>query len=148
MFWNHELDVCKRTERAHENTHDTSERLQEHEGKTNSHAVASASLEQLHELLLLGHLKSTPLFDLLADLAHLAHDVFVIAGQTTEIAKNLFGRFEIVLTCKPARRLGADEEHPKTEEETRSELQSKRDDILSHAVGRDVLICAVVDPEA
>lgn len=39
-------------------TYDSGERLQEHECKTDSHAVTGASLEQLHELLLLCHLES------------------------------------------------------------------------------------------
>lgn len=53
------------------------ETLQEHESKTDGHAVSYTLLEKLVELRLLTHAVGTALFDLSADLAHLVLDVCV-----------------------------------------------------------------------
>jgi hypothetical protein len=129
-----------------DNVH-TSEGLQEHEGKTDAHAVASTPLEELHELLLLGSVQSTPLLDLSANVSKLTHDVFMVARKATEVAQDFLGRLEVVLTCKPTRTLWAEEEHSEAEKHTWSELECKRDDVLCHTVRRNVLIRSVVDPE-
>jgi len=92
------------------------EGLQEHEGKTDTHAVASAPLEELHELLLLGPVQGTPFLDLSTDITKLTHDVLMVARKATEVAQDFLGRLEIVLTCKPSRTFWAEEEHPKAEE--------------------------------
>ena len=126
---------------------DTGEGLQEHESEANTHTVAGAALEELHELLLLGPVQGTPLLDLLANVSKLAHDVFMVAGKAAKVAQDFFSRLEVVLACKPSRTLGTEEEHPKTEKQTRSELECERDHVLCHTVRRNVLICTIVDPE-
>jgi hypothetical protein len=121
MFWNHGLVFCDDIGRG-ETTYNSGKGLQEHESKANRHAVAGASLEQLHELFLLGHLQRASFFDLPADITHFAHDIFMLTGEPTEVAKNFLGRLKVVLTCKPARALRANEKHTETEEKTRCEL--------------------------
>jgi hypothetical protein len=59
------------------------EGLQEHESKTDGHAVAHALLEQLLELGLLAHAVGTALLDLCANFAHLMLDVCVGRVEAT-----------------------------------------------------------------
>jgi hypothetical protein len=53
----------------------TSEGLQEHKSKTDSHAVTHALLEQFFELGLLAHTVGTALLNLSTDLTHLVLDI-------------------------------------------------------------------------
>lgn len=79
----------------------TCERLQEHESKTDGHAVAHALLKQLLELSLLAHAVSTALFNLSADLAHLVLDVRVGRIKVAKLRQDLLSSFEVVTTGKP-----------------------------------------------
>lgn len=56
----------------------TSERLQEHQSKTDTHTITSALLKQLLELCFLTQMIRTSLLDLRTDLPHLASDVRMI----------------------------------------------------------------------
>ena len=79
----------------------TSEGLQEHESKTDGHAVTYALLEQLFELGLLAHAVGTALLNLSADLAHLVLDVCVRRVEVAELRQDLFSPFEVVTTGQP-----------------------------------------------
>lgn len=57
---------------------DPSKTLQEHQSHSDSHSVASALAEELHELFLLASTVRTAEFDLIADLSHFVTNVIMI----------------------------------------------------------------------
>lgn len=79
----------------------TCERLQEHESKTNGHAITHALLEQLLELSLLAHAVCTALLDLSADLTHLVLNVCVRRIEIAKLRQDLLSSFEVVTTSQP-----------------------------------------------
>lgn len=78
------------------------EALQEHERKTDGHAVPNTLLKEFLELCLLAHTVCTALLYLCADLTHLVLDVCMGRIKVPKLRQDPFSSIEVVTTGKPS----------------------------------------------